>query len=63
LNKKTEKLRERIEVKINRFDTFREEYSYATFAQEILLVCREEGLRFVELPAGYTDEGIEEIEL
>lgn len=31
--------------------------------REILRACKEAGLRFVDLPAGYTDEGIEEIDV
>lgn len=33
---KQEIIREELEVKINRFDTFGEEYSYRGFAEEIL---------------------------
>lgn len=29
----------------------------------ILQACKEAGLRFVDMPLGYTDEGIKEIEL
>lgn len=41
---KQEEIREGIEVKINRFDTFRDEYSYESFADEILKYLDSQGV-------------------
>ena len=41
---KQEGIREELEVKINRFDTFGEEYSYRGFADEILTYLHSQGV-------------------
>jgi len=41
---KQEEIREGLEGKINRFDTFREEYSYRGFADEILNYLHSRGV-------------------
>lgn len=49
-----EKIREGLEDKINRFDTFRDEYSYESFADEILKYLDSRG---VAIRGDFTEEG------
>lgn len=58
---KTEKLKERIETLSENSGYYQRTPSDT--ASRILQACKEEGLKFVNLPAGYTDEGIEEIDI
>ena len=49
-----EELREELEVRINRFDTFGEEYSYRGFAEEILKYLHSQG---VVIKGDFTEDG------